>query len=200
MTQQKGFTLVELLVAVGIIGVLASVSLVSINSVRAKARDAKRISEIQQMQKGLEAFYSNNGSYPFGGAVVAGAAPKVTLGDSAAAAGSKNVTMCNTDNDAVGEGDEYGGYGFADDDTINAPLVKGDGTCRNQPFMKKINKDPSKDTKYEYQADTCATKGNPAVAISPCAGYTLFFSLEGGTGSFNQSGAYKATPNGIEKN
>ena len=36
-----GFTLVELLVAVGIIGVPPSVSMVSVNSIRVKARDSK---------------------------------------------------------------------------------------------------------------------------------------------------------------
>ena len=59
-----GFTLVELLVAVGIIGVLASVSMVSVNSIRVKARDSKRISDIKQVQNALEAYYSSNNLYP----------------------------------------------------------------------------------------------------------------------------------------
>lgn len=62
--KQKGFTLVELLVAVGIIGVLASVSLVSINSVRGKARDSKRLADMKEVQNALEAYYSSNGFYP----------------------------------------------------------------------------------------------------------------------------------------
>lgn len=64
MKTTKGFTLVELLVAVGIIGVLASVSLVSVNSIRGKARDSKRIADIKEVQNALEAYYSNNGYYP----------------------------------------------------------------------------------------------------------------------------------------
>lgn len=59
-----GFTLVELLVAVGIIGVLASISMVSVGSIRAKARDSKRISDIKQVQNALEAYYSSGGYYP----------------------------------------------------------------------------------------------------------------------------------------
>lgn len=62
-----GFTLIELLVVVAIIGILASVVLASLNTARAKARDAKRIAEIKQIQTALELYYFDNGSYPDSG-------------------------------------------------------------------------------------------------------------------------------------
>ncbi|MBI3305882.1 type II secretion system protein [Candidatus Nomurabacteria bacterium] len=62
--KNKGFTLIELLVVVAIISLLSSVVLVSLNTARAKARDVKRISEIKQIQRGLELYIDAHGSLP----------------------------------------------------------------------------------------------------------------------------------------
>jgi type II secretion system protein G len=62
--RQKGFTLIELLVVIAVIGILASVVLASLNSARGKGRDAKRLSDLKQVQTALELYYSTNGSYP----------------------------------------------------------------------------------------------------------------------------------------
>ena len=60
----KGFTLIELLVVIAIIGLLSSVITASVNVARAKARDAKRLSDLQQVQIALETYYADHGSYP----------------------------------------------------------------------------------------------------------------------------------------
>lgn len=62
--KNKGFTLIELLVVIAIIGILSSVVLASLNSARQKSRDAKRISDIKQLQLALEFSYDANGEYP----------------------------------------------------------------------------------------------------------------------------------------
>ena len=63
---KKGFTLIELLIVVAILGVLASVVLVGLGPVQKQGRDARRISDLRQVQNGLELYYNRNGSYPTG--------------------------------------------------------------------------------------------------------------------------------------
>ncbi|PIR88840.1 MAG: hypothetical protein COU09_00225 [Candidatus Harrisonbacteria bacterium CG10_big_fil_rev_8_21_14_0_10_44_23] len=64
MKKTKGFTLIEVLIVVGIIGLLASVILVGLNASRSKARDARRVTDLRQVQQGLELYYVKEGEYP----------------------------------------------------------------------------------------------------------------------------------------
>ena len=61
--KNKGFTLIELLVVISIIGVLATVVLGALGDARGKARDAKRRSDIKNLQTALELHYLDKGSY-----------------------------------------------------------------------------------------------------------------------------------------
>ncbi len=60
----SGFTLIELLVVVAIIALLSSVALIAFLSARQKARDAKRLGDMTQMNTALELYYSYNKGYP----------------------------------------------------------------------------------------------------------------------------------------
>ncbi len=64
MKKQKGFTLIELLVVIAIIGILSSVVLASLSTARAKSRDARRISDIGQLQLSLEMYFDTQATYP----------------------------------------------------------------------------------------------------------------------------------------
>ena len=62
--KQKGFTLIELLVVIAIIGILAAVVLINLSSARLKSRDARRIADVNQINKALEVYLSDCGQYP----------------------------------------------------------------------------------------------------------------------------------------
>ncbi|MCL5782025.1 MAG: type II secretion system GspH family protein [Patescibacteria group bacterium] len=78
---QTGFTLIELLVVIAIIGILTSVVLASLSTSRAKSRDAKRISDLAQIQLALENFFERCHQYP----------TSIVLGSTGATCGLNNT-------------------------------------------------------------------------------------------------------------
>lgn len=61
----KGFSLFELLVSMSIIGILMAVAMVSYSSAQKKARDNRRMQDMNAIQKAAEQRYAtNNYSYP----------------------------------------------------------------------------------------------------------------------------------------
>ena len=61
---KHGFTLIELLVVISIISIISSIVFNSLNNARISARDAERISEIDQINKALWLFYNKEGYMP----------------------------------------------------------------------------------------------------------------------------------------
>ena len=62
---KNGFTLFELLVSISIIGIMVALAVVSYSSAQKKARDSRRIQDMQSVQKAAEMYYSqNNYAYP----------------------------------------------------------------------------------------------------------------------------------------
>ncbi len=59
-----GFTLVELLVVMAIIAVLTLVAVANFRNVQIKARDGQRKSDLGQVQRALEIYLFDYGSYP----------------------------------------------------------------------------------------------------------------------------------------
>ena|SRR5256885_14295713 len=62
----KGFTLIEVLVVIAIIGVLAAAVIAALNPITQirKATDARRKSDLAQIQRGFELYYNDNQKYP----------------------------------------------------------------------------------------------------------------------------------------
>ena len=63
---KKGFTLIELLVVIAIIGILSSIVVAGLSGAKASGRDAKRISDIKNIQLSLSLYYNDNTKYPYG--------------------------------------------------------------------------------------------------------------------------------------
>ncbi len=62
--KNRGFTLIELLVVIAIIGLLASIVIASLATVQSKARDARRLEDVNSYQKALAMSLSTSGTYP----------------------------------------------------------------------------------------------------------------------------------------
>lgn len=73
--ERKGFTLIEILIVVAIIAILASVILVGLGPTQSLGRDARRVSDLHEVQNGLELYYNSCGYYP--GAAACGGTGKV---------------------------------------------------------------------------------------------------------------------------
>ena len=61
---KKGFTLIELMVVIAIIGILTAIITANFTTAKSKARDAKRVSDIAQLQLVLEQYFDKNSEYP----------------------------------------------------------------------------------------------------------------------------------------
>jgi len=62
--QNKGFTIVELLIVIVVIGILALLVITTYSGIQQKARNTKRQTDVAAIQTQLEAFYQTSGYYP----------------------------------------------------------------------------------------------------------------------------------------
>lgn len=61
---QKGFTIIELLVVIVIIGILIALALPNLFAAQARGRDSDRKNELKNAQQKLETYFNDNGQYP----------------------------------------------------------------------------------------------------------------------------------------
>ena len=76
---KKGFTLIELIVVIGIFALIANVALVSLSKAKRESRDTKRLSDIAQLRSALHLYSIENLSYPIGNGEALGTGTNLVL-------------------------------------------------------------------------------------------------------------------------
>jgi general secretion pathway protein G len=79
---KKGFTLVELLIVIGMLAILITAAVITINPLGqfSKSRDGQRKADLSELQRALELYYQDFGRYPDNSAdfkISVNATPKV---------------------------------------------------------------------------------------------------------------------------
>jgi len=59
-----GFTILELLISVAIIALLSSIILFGISTIKEKSRDARRMSDVKQIQNALNLYFTSHNTFP----------------------------------------------------------------------------------------------------------------------------------------
>lgn len=81
---RAGFTIVELLIVIVVIGILAAIVLNTFAGTQARARNSERQTDIKALANQLEAYYTDNVSYPLASALDYNGTPARTGDDVAA--------------------------------------------------------------------------------------------------------------------
>jgi len=64
MNNQKGFTLVELMIVVAIIGILAAIAIPQFAAYRQRAFNSATISDLRNFKTAMEVSFADNNKYP----------------------------------------------------------------------------------------------------------------------------------------
>lgn len=78
MKLQKGFSLIELMIAVVIISILAAVAIPNYQDYVTRSRIPEATSGMSDIRVRMEQFFQDNRSYPIGGCVIAPSVPSLT--------------------------------------------------------------------------------------------------------------------------
>ncbi len=151
MNKTKGFTLIELLVVIAIIGILSSVVLASLNTAREKSRDAKRVSDIKQIQLALELYFDSNGEYPD------------SIGDLAS---STERFLPSTPTDPIASRS----YSYVALDDMTSPAACSSSTCLGYHLAAYLENNGNSVLDSDSDLDTSSVSGGFDGDSTDCAG------------------------------
>lgn len=165
-----GFTLVELLVVISIIGFLSSVVFAGLQTARIRARDAKRVSDINQIEKALILYADAHGVFP-----LEVCADRSTGSDDCGCPACGIAGSCTATNWCTTSG-------------IKTGLVDADR------FLPSLPIDPINDSSRYYYYEPCCGQdcGNGrSCGAGKCCEYTIGASILERTGAgYSRSGRY----------
>ncbi len=136
LVMARGFTLIEILIVVAIIAILASSVLVGFGPAQKQGRDARRVSDLRQVQNALELYYAKCGYYPGGVQAAVPCSSTFTAttdwpGLAAAVKGS-TIGINNFPNDPSANKT----YSYATDGTGSSYVVKAVFEDANNPALR----------------------------------------------------------------
>ena len=154
-----GFTLVELLVVVGIIGILVAMLLPAVQQVREAARRITCTNNLRQMSTAVMNYHSTNFRYPYGCLMGQGAGWTAYILDQLEE-GNLAATIDLTDNSGAVEGGGTGGNWSNDDERSANNLA-----CQQVISVFRCASDPAPDG-----IDSGVTSGNNRILNrAPCS-------------------------------
>ncbi len=107
--RNKGFTLTELLVTIGIIGILAGIGVVTVGKIRATSRQTTCVNNLRNITQGLQMYYNDYMSFPEDGYPDDGNDIYPLSTDLANYIATKSTFICPTDNDTTST-DNFASY------------------------------------------------------------------------------------------
>jgi len=87
-----GFTLIELLIVIANFALIANVTMVSLNKAKQDSRDAKRVSNVNQLRSALHLYSTEKLSYPDGDGIAIGIDGNLVLDNNGWSAGAPPVS------------------------------------------------------------------------------------------------------------
>ena len=160
MRHQRGFTLVELVIVITIMSIILVLGVVNLRSSQATARDQERKTDIDNIARGLEGFYTNSTGTP--------SYPSTYIGNAATSDADVTSALQNIDIKSL----QAPGVG-AGTRSLKSATYANETTTGVSPSLTDA-------TTYLYQPlqldNTLCT-----LATQECRRYNLFYRLEGGT-------------------